>query len=143
LLQSGEKSCSDPIRQQLRRGVSDRQQHTIVGGKDPAASVGQEGGGNFFGIGHNPNQRMARREQHPVLQLIKNLPQLIPHGDEVHDILVFIQLSMHLARDAIVVPVQALADVPRERDEVRRAEDVVLFVETDVVGGGHSSGARY
>lgn len=63
--------------------------------------------------------------------------QLIAHGNEIDHVMVFVEWSFDLDSNAVVVPVQRLANVSSERDEVRRGEDVRFFFESNAELLGH------
>ena len=65
--------------------------------------------------------------------------QRVAQGDEIDHVLVLVQRPFHLDRDSVVVAVQGLANVAIVRDEMRSAEDVVLFIQTDAIGFRHGT----
>ena len=60
-----------------------------------------------------------------VIELGRNFLESISQGNEVDDVLVFVERSINLCEDTIVVSVQAFADVSIERDEVRSTKDKI------------------
>src|SRR5437879_9691020 len=84
-----------------------------------------------------------------MIQLVDYCFELVAKRDEVDHVLVFIQWTFHIDSQAIVMPVQPLAHIAVEGNEMRGAEDVLLFVQADAVGhrfyhrhGGASSPSR-
>ena len=69
-----------------------------------------------------------------MIQLVRERLQLVAEGDEVDHVLIFVERTFDFDRDAVVVPVQPLAHIAIEGDEVRGAEDVLFFFEANAIG---------
>jgi hypothetical protein len=132
-LEGRQEPLTQKLRKQFGRGVADRQQDTIAARKYPAASVRSEYGFDLAFAFCHANQGMTRGQENVVIKLVSERFQLIAQGDEVDDVLVFVERPFDFDRYTIVVPVQPLAHVAIERDEMRGAEDVLLFFEADAV----------
>ena len=72
---------------------------------------------------------MRRWQQHVVVQRVGDRLEGVTHRDEVDHILVLVERPGDFGPHAIVVAVQRLADVAVERDEVRCAEHMALFLQ--------------
>ncbi len=83
------------------------------------------------------DRRMLRGQQHAMIQRVDDLLQGVAHGDEVDDVLILAERSVHLGGHMVVVPMKPLAHVVAVGDEVRGAEDKALLRDADVVGFGH------
>ena len=119
--------------QELGRRVAHGQDDAVAAGKNPAATVGSEGGFDFVLAGGDADQRMAVWQENVVVELVGDRLQFVAEGNEVDHVLVFIQRAFDFDRGAIVVAVQPLADIAIEGDEVRGAEDMLFFFEADAV----------
>jgi hypothetical protein len=129
-----------PVSDQLSRSVRDRQQPAVCFGEYPAALF--EAGGDFVVFDRHANPRMLGRQQHSVIQIGHEFLGRIPQRDKVKDVAVLVEQAFDFDRDPPVMPVQPLADVAIERDEMPRTEDEVIFGQTDTVTfGGHRTTA--
>jgi hypothetical protein len=68
-----------------------------------------------------------------VIQLVEYPAQRVSKSDEIDDILVFVERTVHVGRYAVIVAVETLAYVAAIRDEMRRAEDQVFFIKSHPV----------
>jgi hypothetical protein len=71
-----------------------------------------------------------------MIQLRDNLAQLRANEQEIDHQVIPVQRALKLGGDTIVVSVQPFASGP-ERNEMSRAENVLSFVDADVVGLRH------
>src|SRR5262245_829438 len=122
--------------QELGGGVGNGQEGAVAAGKDPAAAVGRKDRLDFAAVIGHPDQRVACRQEHAVIEVVEDRLELVAEGDEADNVLVLVERPFHFYSHAVVMPVQPLADVAGERDEMRGTEDVVLFFEADAVGHG-------
>lgn len=98
--------------------------------KDPAP-VGV--GDRYLAIGFCDRDRWMREwQQHAVIQGIDDSLQFVSDGDEVHDILVFVQRAVDLGHHVVVVPVKGLAHIAGVGDKVRSAKNEAFLGETNV-----------
>ena len=82
--------AGDGVGQQFRSGVRDRQQHALVAREAPEAVA----------ITHAPvapsssrwMQRAARRQQHPMIEFIRDGSGHVPQGNEIEHVMVLIQV---------------------------------------------------
>ena len=72
-----------------------------------------------------------------VIQLDDDRSQGVAQREEVDDVMVLVERSLDLGRHAIIMPVQPLAGIAVEGDEVAGAEDQVILLDADVVAFGH------
>ena len=54
-----------------------------------------------------------------MIQIVHDRPQRVAHGDEIDDILILVQRPKPFGRDAVIMPMQPLADIAVERNKVR------------------------
>jgi len=79
-----------------------------------------------------------------VVELADQAAGQVAQGDEVDDVMVFVERVLHLDRHPVIVAVQALAGVAVERDEVAGAEDELVLRQADrVVRGAHGRAPCY
>jgi len=130
-----QQSLAQILGQKLGGRVADRQEDAVGAGKEPAAAIGREDRLHFLLAGLDANQRMTGRQQNMMIELVGERLQFIAEGDEVDHILIFIEWSLNLDRDAVVMPMQSLAHIATKRDEVCGREDVLFFFEADAVHG--------
>ncbi len=121
----------DPPGYFLGGRVGNRQQNAVFPGKDP--SLGAESRDYLLFARLHANQRMGSWQQHVVVEFLDNLVQVVPEGDEIYDITVFIKRSTNLCLDSVVVTMQTLANVTSESNEVSSTEDQLLFVKQNTV----------
>ena len=77
---------------------------------------------------------VSGRQENAVVEFIDDFLQTIAQCDEIKDIIIFIQRSFHLRRDAPIVAMQALADVAVECNEVSSTEDQMIFRNANFPG---------
>src|SRR5436190_9915739 len=86
----GQQTLADMLCQQLGCSVVHRQQNAITMRKDPPAAVGNKDRLDLASSFRHANQRMARRQQNMMIQLVGDRLELVTEGNEVNDILIFV-----------------------------------------------------
>lgn len=121
--------------EQFGRRVLDGQQDAIFTGEDPLlVAVGQANA--LFALMH-VDEVAARRDQHVVVEGIRQLAHDVLEGDEIENVIVLVERGFDFHGHAIVVAVQALTIVAAVRDEMPGTEDQVIFGDTDCKAFGH------
>ena len=66
-----------------------------------------------------------------------DLQQCVAERDEIDNITIFVQSPGHFATNAIVVPMDALALIAGEGNEMSGAENQLFFFQSHVIGFCH------
>src|SRR5581483_560738 len=115
-LQFLKETLGDPTSQQFGGSVFDRQQNAIVTREDPFAIpiANPDAARPLFDM----DVRIACGQHHAMVQLVRDGFGAMLQGDEIENVLVFVQFALDLNGGAVVVAVQALALVALVADEV-------------------------
>src|SRR5262249_647361 len=68
-----------------------------------------------------------------VVQRVDYTLQFVAKGNKVDHVMVFIERAFHFDGNAIVVPVQPLANIPVKRDEMGSAKDMLLLFQANTI----------
>lgn len=118
---------SDPPRQTLGRRVFNRQQLAVPHWKNPSLIAERSNYLRLFSP--HANHGMKCRQQYTVVKSFDDIRQTIAKGNEIDDILVFIQRTFDFRLDAVIVTMQALADVACKGNKMSRAKDQLFFLK--------------
>ncbi len=80
---------------------------------------------------------LGRQQHHGDPFQRRSTCQHVAQGNEIDDVMVFVQRPGHFCFQPIVVSVQTLANVAVVGDEVTGAKDQIVFRDADVIGFGH------
>ena len=133
-VEGGDERLADVAGEQLGRGVGERKQAAVAGGKYPA-TIG-ECGGDFVARFGDANLRMLGGKQNEVIEVVRDLAKDVAESEEVDDQRIGVEWPGDFCRDVVVVAVEPLA-VAGERDEVGGAEDVLHFGDANGEGFRH------
>lgn len=76
---------------------------------------------------------MLAREQDMVIPVPCDCEDRVAEGNKIDDILVFVDRAFDADANSIVVSMQTLANVPRERNEMSSGKDKRFFMQIDTV----------
>ena len=68
-----------------------------------------------------------------MVEFVNDRLGLIPQGDEVINIVIFIKVPLDFDRDPVIVAVDSLAFLAVKRDEMSRREDEKILGHPDVI----------
>lgn len=122
---------SEPVCNELRRGVGHRQQPTIFTRQNPPPVF--EPDLDLTRPRLDPNLWMLGGKQQRMVELRHDRLSRVAQGDEIEYIMVFIQWPGQLHSDSPVVPMQTFANMAGECDEVGRTKDQVIFGDPHAV----------
>ncbi len=131
--QDFEQSLREMIGHQFDRRAGKRQEPALGSGKYPAA--GAESDLDFFFACSNPNGRMARGQEHHVIEFGENRFHDPQQGQKVDHTAELVQRARELDSHAVVVAVQRFATAVRQHDEMGRTVDQVIASDADRIMG--------
>src|SRR2546426_5777591 len=136
----GAHATGEILGEHLDSRVGDRENHAVAGGKDIArlAVEGDPYGAVCFG---DAQLGIVARQEHAVVELRRQVPHDLFDGGKVHDEpTVLFQPTFDQQAGAVIMPVEFLATMAGERDEMRGREDQIFFRngDTEFTTGAHT-----
>ena len=73
-----------------------------------------------------------------MIPVVDHSFKAIAQGNKIDHVLIFIQRPINFGFNSIIVTVESLTNISIERNEMRRAEDEIVFGQFDSIRFAHS-----